>query len=111
MRTPSDVRGGAAGHDVVVPTNPDGPGRRREETAVISLTDLDNRRADHAARVARADREGWLRDAQAAGARSRQWGAANGVGSVRRHLGGALVRAGMRLQGPPVAHAADPAAA
>jgi hypothetical protein len=108
---PSDVRGGAVGHDVVVPTSPDAPGNRREETAVINLTDLDVRYADHDARIERVNREGWLRNLSTATGASRTRRVANGVGTVRRHLGGVLVRVGVRLQGSSVAQAADSAAA
>jgi hypothetical protein len=78
---------------------------------VVNLTDLDVRYADHATRVARVGREGWLREASAEAGARRPQGVANGVRLVRRHLGGALVRAGERLGGTLVRPPADPAAA
>jgi hypothetical protein len=109
MRTPSDVRRGAVVHDVVVPSSPGGPGRRREETVVINLTDLDVRYANHATRIARVGREGWLLDASAPIGSSRLRELAIVVGSMRRRLGGASV-GGERLRGTPADHAANPAA-
>jgi hypothetical protein len=105
---PSDVRRGAVVHDVVVPTSPGEPGRRREETVVINLTDLDVRYANHATRVARVGREGWLRDASAPIGGNRLRELATVVGSIRRRLDGASV-GGERLRGTPADHAANPA--
>lgn len=43
------------------PSTGTGAARKRAETTMINLTEMDNRRADHAARVARVNREGWMR--------------------------------------------------
>jgi hypothetical protein len=91
-------------------TSPDAPDERREETAVITLTDLDLRFADHAARVGWVERDGWTREVSVTIRDHRTHELSPVIGSTRRYLGGALVRVGVRLQGPPVAHAADPAA-
>ena len=78
---------------------------------MFDLTELDRRYDDHTARVARVSREGWWRDAAPPAGGCRGRGTATVVGSVRRHLGGAVVRLGVRLQGPSARPAADPAAA
>jgi hypothetical protein len=78
---------------------------------VVNLTDLDRVLMDHAARAARADREGWLRDVSAPTGGSRTHELATVVGMMRRRLGETLVRAGERLRGTPAGHAANPAAA
>ena len=78
---------------------------------MIDRTDLDLRYADHAARVARVDREGWLREeALPTGAR-RPRGTATAVGPMRRQIGAALIRAGERLRGTLAADPARSAAA
>jgi hypothetical protein len=111
MRIPSDARRCSVRHADPVPIEPGRPGERRKETAVIDLTDLDLRYADHAVRVGRVGREGWMREASVPTGGSRTWGMATAVGLVRRHLGGALVRIGVRLQETPAGGTADPAAA
>ena len=77
---------------------------------MVNLTDLDRVYADYAARVARADREGWMREALVLNGGGRTRMTASGVGSVRRCLGAAVVSVGVRLQGSPAGHAANPAA-
>jgi len=90
--------------------SPDAPGERREETAVINLTDPNLRYEDHTARVARVGREGWIREASVPTGGTRTWGMATIVGLMRRHLGESVVRAGERLQGTPADHIVDSAA-
>ncbi len=73
---------------------------------MINLTDLDLRYMDHAARVARVNREGWRQEASApaGGSRTRELAT---VGSTRRHLIGAVVGIGERLRRTPADHAAN----
>ncbi|MFL5762016.1 MAG: hypothetical protein ACJ789_20145 [Thermomicrobiales bacterium] len=78
---------------------------------MINLTNLDLVLMDHTTRVARVDREGWLREATAPTGSNRAPKLTTFVGSLRRHLGGALVGVGEHLRGTPAAHAAHPAAA
>ncbi len=74
---------------------------------MINLTDLDLRYADHATRVARVGREGWLRETSVPTGGSRPRRAASVVGLMRRQVGGALVGIGGRLQGTPAGHVTD----
>ena len=78
---------------------------------MVNLTDLDLRYAVHAARVGRVGREGWRREASLPTGGNRAHALATVVGSMRRHIGGALVRVGERLRETPAGHAANPAAA
>ena len=111
MRTPSDVGHEAVGHDEAVAVETGRPGERREETIMIDRTDLDLRYADHAARVARVDREGWLREEALPIGERRPRGMAAAIELMRRQIGAALIRAGERLQGTLAAESARPAAA
>jgi len=74
---------------------------------VINLTDLDLRYVDHTERVAQVNRQGWLQDASAPAGGSRTRELATVVGSMRRHLGGAVVGVGEWLGGTPTDHTAN----
>lgn len=78
---------------------------------MTNWTDVELRQADYAARAERVNREGWKWEPLAPAGGSRRRGMATIFGVMRRHLGGALVRVGVRLQRSRVAHAADPASA
>lgn len=91
--------------------SPDAPGERREETAVINLTEMDSRYQGYVARVEHVNREGWMREASVPTGDSRTRGMAAAVELMRRQIGDALIRAGERLQGTLAADPAKPAAA
>ena len=84
---------------------------RREETVMINRTDLDLRYADHAARVARVNHKGWLREEAFPTGERRPRGMATAVELMQRQIGAALIRAGERLQGTLAADPVRPAAA
>jgi len=75
---------------------------------MISQTAMDVWQAEHAAMTARTNRDDWMFQTPMpieSGPRR------STVGSMRRRIGSALVHAGVRLQGAPVAHPADPVTA
>jgi hypothetical protein len=78
---------------------------------MFSITDLDQRLADHLERVASVDQEAWMREAPAPAGRRRPWAISTAVASLRQRAGLAVVRAGERLQGTPAGRAVDRAAA
>jgi hypothetical protein len=113
IRHPVDARPAAPGHAVpVIPEpNPIDRGERREETAMIHMTDFDELMANHAAWVARVNHEGWKRQASATAEVTRTRGISTADASIRQRIGLAVVRAGERLQGAPAVRVVDPAAA
>jgi hypothetical protein len=76
-----------------------------------SATDFDLRLAEHMARVARVDRDAWMREASVSTGVGHTRGISTVVASIRQWVGVAVVRAGERLQGTPAGRAADRAAA
>jgi hypothetical protein len=74
-----------------------GPAERREEAQMINLTDIENRRADVAAKIDRVNRAGWMHDAPAPSGTSRRLPMVS-VGLTLERIGGTLVRVGTRLQ-------------
>ncbi len=74
-------------------------------------TDIDQRLAEHVARVARIDRDAWMREASVPTSPGRARTISTVVSAIRNGLGAAVVRAGERLQGTPGGHAVDRAAA
>ncbi len=65
---------------------------------MVNLTDIENRRAEFAARIELVNREGWMYDASAPTGTSRKLPMAAAVGLMLQHIGGTLVRFGTRLQ-------------
>jgi hypothetical protein len=89
--------------------SPDAPGERREETAVINLTEMSSRYTDYAARVERVNFEGWMWETSVPTGGSRRREMPTVFALMRRHLGESLVRAGERLQGTPAGQIVDAA--
>jgi hypothetical protein len=77
---------------------------------MINATDLDRVLMDHAARVARTDREGWMTATVSSGDAPRRR-FATVAKMTRQWVGVALIGIGSRLQGTPTRHTGDSAAA
>ena len=78
---------------------------------MISLTALDERLANHLARIARVDQEARMREASAPAGLSRTRAISIAVASIRQRAGLAFVHAGERLQGTSAGRSVDRAAA
>ena len=77
---------------------------------MINTTDLDRVLMDHAARVARTDRDGWMKATVSSGDTPRER-IATVVARTRQGVGVALIDLGARLQGTPARRPGDSAVA
>lgn len=78
---------------------------------MINQTDMDIRFDNHRTRTAQVNRTGWIQEASALARSGRTQRTPGAVVLMRRHFGGALVRAGARLQDLPAEHVINSAAA
>ena len=110
MRESYDVRERPLRHAVVV-LQLDGIGAeaQRTETVMINLAGIDERLQDHETRVARINRDAWMRDATNSAPDDRAHGASNLAHRMRRTIGQAVVDCGEWLQGSPDAESISPA--
>lgn len=77
---------------------------------MISLTDMEYRLADHAARVGRVNADWWIWEGLPPTRARRGRAVTSVVGQLRRTFAEALVRVGGWVDGAPGGRTADPAA-
>src|SRR3954451_16927774 len=82
---------------------------QRTETTMINLAELDIKRMNHEAQIARNNRYGWMDDLAISAREDRTGQADHIVSRLRRTLGDALVSGGKWLEGTADADSVHPA--
>jgi hypothetical protein len=90
-------------------SNAIGTEAQRTETVMMNLMDIDERYRKHQARIARAERDGWLLEAAKSSRDSRSRIEAKAGHPLRRAIGHAVVHCGEWLQGTPDVESTSPA--
>jgi hypothetical protein len=88
-------------------TGPVVPGERHKETAMIPMTQFNQRLAEHTTRIDRVNQQGWIWQEMRTAGDAPVLRTTTGIAPIRRRIGVSIIRVGEWLRGAPTGHVAD----